>query len=398
MANTITQFQLIHFAQEGLLTLHDALGIARAVHRGFDKEPGFRGKTVRIGKPALATVNTFGTGAVDADTGGVDIVVDQHKEVHWKFTDSELFFSRQNVLLETHIRPAMKALAGDIDAYLAGLYDDIPWFVDVDETAANIRKNVTQPRKTLAANGVPVNDRGNMFLVIDEHEDARFRESTIFDFDKVGQVGANTQIAGSAGFYQGIEMIYSGKIKRHTSGTVVSAGTDVIGAVNNGAGYAAGIKTMAIDGLSLSETLVIGDSFSIAGHTQRYVLTANTTLSSGAGTISFEPGLEAAVADNAVVTFEDGSGAVNADSYNANMMFHRNAFALAMAPLEGDIASQQARAQGWMVEQIVDDETQLGLRAMLWYDGGGINLRMDALYGAVTLDRNRAVLLRGNDL
>jgi len=398
MANTITQAELIWFANEGLMTLHDAMGMARSVHRGFSEEAGFRGKTIRIHKPDSPTINNFGTGAQDANDSGVDIVLSNHKEAHWRFTDSELFFSRRGVLLNSHIRPAMKELAGAIEDDLTDLYIDIPYRYDVTTTAADVRKNVTQPRKILAANGVPINDRGNMFFAMDENLDAIFRESTMFDFDKLGpEAAARMQVGAASNMYQGIEFFYTGKIEEHTSGTVLSAGNDVLAAVNNGGGYAADVTSMAIDGLNGTETLLIGDSFSIAGQTTRYVLTANTTLAAGAGTITFAPGLSAAVADNAVVTFDDGNVAGNnADNFYANLLYHRNAFALAMAPLEGDVASEQARAQGWVVANVVDPETNLGLRLMVWYDGNGINLRLDALWGVKTLDEKMACRVLGD--
>ena len=346
MANTITQYELIHFANEGLITLHDKLGISATVHRRFAEETGFRGKTVRIAQPASPTINNFGTGAQDATTSGVDIVLDQHKEAHWKFTDSELFFSRQNVLLDSHIRPAMKELAGAIDLSLAERYVDIPWDFSWDADAADIRRNVTQPRKILAASGAPVDDEGNMFFVMDENADASFRESTIFDFDKVGPAAGAAQLSSrTRRVYQGIEFMYSGKIQEHTSGTVLSAGNDAVGALT--ADAAIGATSIAVDGLNGSETILAGDSFVLAGNRQRYVVTATTTLSTGAGTITFAPGLAQAHLNNDVITFVDGAVAGNnQDNFYANMVYHRHAFGLAMARLEGDTASEQARRQG----------------------------------------------------
>jgi hypothetical protein len=394
MANSLTQFNLIYFAQEALMTLHDKLGLAARVHRGFSNEPGFRGKTIRIAKPATPAVNVFGTGSADVTTGGTDLVLDQHYETHIKFTDAELMYSSPGSLLNTHVRPSIQALAGAIDTDIAELYKFVPWAVDVNTTAGSERKNVTQPRKILAANGVNVEDFGNMFLATDEIEDARFRESTMFDSQTTGESAAEMmQLQGASLIYQGIGIFRSGKIQTHTSGTVITGGNDIAGAAN--ADGAVGATSLAIDGLSGSETILAGDSFVFANHSQRYVATATTTLGTGAGTVSFFPALVAAVPENTVVTFEAGAS-TNAGNFYANMMFHRHAFALGMAPLSNDQASAQARAQGWQVENVVDPDTNLGLRAMVWYDGTGVNLRFDALWGAVCLDPNMAVRLRGD--
>jgi hypothetical protein len=268
--------------------------------------------------------------------------------------------------------------------------------VDVNTSANAERKNVTQPRKILAQNGVNVEDIGNMFLAIDETEDARFRESAMFDNQTTGEDAARLmQLQGSSLMYQGINIFRSGKIQTHTSGTAI-AGGDAAGAVNLDPGpYAVGATAVVVDAFTGSETVVAGDAFVFANHSQRYVATATTTMSSGAGTISFFPPLVASVPNNTVITFEAG-GSTNAGAFHANLMFHRHAFALGMAPLSNDQASAQARAQGWQVENVVDPDTNLGLRAMVWYDGTGLNLRFDALWGAVCLDPNMAVRLRGD--
>jgi len=80
--------------------------------------------------------------------------------------------------------------------------------------------------------------------------------------------------------------------------------TDVAGAVNNASGYSAGSTSMAIDGLSGTETIEEGIEFSIADCRGTYVVKEAVTLSGGAGTITFYPGLESSVSDDDVVTFK----------------------------------------------------------------------------------------------
>lgn len=73
-------------------------------------------------------------------------------------------------------------------------------------------------------------------------------------------------------------------------------------AINNGAGYAAGTTTINVDGATGSAVLQAGDFLVIDGHCQRYKVTAQNTASSGAfSSVTIRPGLQAAVADNAVV-------------------------------------------------------------------------------------------------
>ena len=83
--------------------------------------------------------------------------------------------------------------------------------------------------------------------------------------------------------------------------------TDLAGAVNNGSGYSAGDTSMAIDALNAAEVVTADDEFTIANLRGVYRVTADVTLSSGAGTISFYPGLESDVGDDIVITFSQGS-------------------------------------------------------------------------------------------
>ena len=84
---------------------------------------------------------------------------------------------------------------------------------------------------------------------------------------------------------------------------VLSQLTDWAGEVDLGAGYAAGTATIHIDGLGATEVIEEGDQFTIENHSTIYTITADTTLSSNEGDITFYPGLEAAVIDNDDITF-----------------------------------------------------------------------------------------------
>jgi hypothetical protein len=80
--------------------------------------------------------------------------------------------------------------------------------------------------------------------------------------------------------------------------------TDLTGAVNNAPGYAAGSTSMAINGLSGSETIPQHSLFRIATARGLYRTTASCTLTGGGGSISFFPGLMDAAVNSDVVTIE----------------------------------------------------------------------------------------------
>ena len=75
------------------------------------------------------------------------------------------------------------------------------------------------------------------------------------------------------------------------------------GAVNLSAGYVKGTKTMALDGLGSTETIEANDEFYLANKRFIYTITTGVTLSSGAGNVTFFPGVEDAVVNDDVITF-----------------------------------------------------------------------------------------------
>ena len=84
----------------------------------------------------------------------------------------------------------------------------------------------------------------------------------------------------------------------------VSQLTTLTGAVNLTAGYDAGDTSMVLDALQSSGTIEAGQEFAIQYRKEVYTITADATIASNAATISFYPGLEADVDDDAAITFK----------------------------------------------------------------------------------------------
>lgn len=73
------------------------------------------------------------------------------------------------------------------------------------------------------------------------------------------------------------------------------------GAVNNAAGYAIGATTMLVN--TITGAVAVGDRFNVVGSDDDHVITAHTETTGNTTSITFTPGLEGAVLDDAVITF-----------------------------------------------------------------------------------------------
>jgi hypothetical protein len=75
-------------------------------------------------------------------------------------------------------------------------------------------------------------------------------------------------------------------------------------------------------------------------------------------------------------------------AYRQNMIFHRNAFALAMVPLEKPAGATDVARKTYK---------GLSVRVIPYYDGSNdvSNWRLDVLYGVKTLDNRLAVRVSG---
>ena len=384
MANTLGAYDPVWFANTALDLLYENLGMALAVHRGYDRTPQEKGSTIQIRRPGtfeskpMGGSNDGANKAQDVSTETLEIKLDQWEGVTYALRDDELTYARETIIQE-HIEPAVMALAIKIDASLCGLWNRVPWVVDAAETGAVT--DFTNCDRVLFDNKVPEAMR---YLMVNGERKAAYQALPVFHQANTSSDGEMTQRTGFLGDKFGFNIFANQNVVKRTLTTGGTALTGFVGAAS--AAQTAGQSSLAVDGLGPAAGVVdAGTTFSIAGQSQRYVTTEATPLASGGGTLNFFPVLEANVANNAVVTLHNHSGRPS-----ENLAFHRTAFALAMAPLSliGD-------GMGAAIHATSDPRTNLSLRARTWYDADNSRFKVgvDALWGQRVLNENRAVRL-----
>lgn len=384
MANTLGVYNPIFYAQEALIHLRKNLGLASRVYRSFEAERrqfGL-GDTVKIRRPSTFTAANAPASASDLNTETVTVTLDQWKEVKFSLTDKELAYTGDRIISD-HIAPAAYALADDVDQALAELTYHVPHSYQAagDDLAV---ADIVGVRKTMVNNNAPVGDAGNMHLMVGPEGEADLLKLSEFSQQQgAGDVGVSTQLTGSLGRKFGFEVFQN----QNTKGALAVSHTDGTGAVNNAAGYAINATSIAVDAMGASELFEKGSVFTIAGDTQKYSLTADSTMSGGAGTLNFAPGLKSAAADDAVVTFDDTGITAGTE---IDLAFHRNAFALIMVPLP-DMPDEL----GANVAVVSDPVSGISVRSRIYYLGNTseVHVALDTLYGVVALDPNLACRL-----
>lgn len=374
MANSLGNYNETFFAQEALIQLEKALGMAARVYRGYDPSPKAKGDTIQIRRPSTFTVQDAPSAAQDVNTENVSIQLNQWKEVKFKLTDKELSLTSEK-LISDHIRPAAYALADYIDQQLNALYYQIP-NVTVHQNPF-VMDDVSAVRKVMQDLKVPVRD-GIAFEVGTDVEAFMLNKLAASGMQPGQQDSAIRQ--GTIGNLFGFDVFANQNTPTHTSGVAADAvGALTVATVKGG-------STITFNAVTAAATFKKGDTLTIAGDAQNYVCQADIA-ADGTGLVTgmqVFPTLKQVNNIGAVVTVTLlGAGKTQ------HLGFHRNAFALAMAPLS-ELGAELGQAR---IATISDPWTNLSLRSRIFYVGNdsAVYVALDVLFGVQTLDPNLAV-------
>lgn len=410
MANTIVTPDI--FAKEAVMILENELVMAKQVYRGHEKEftnsvNGYAvGNTVSIRKPTDFTVRTGSTAAnQDVTEGSTSITVDTMKGVDFSFTSTELTLDIRD-LSERVIRPAMIQLANAVDVDVMSLYTSVPSWVGTPGQVINSFADFAKGPERLDELAVPQD-----------------RSAVLSPADQWGLIGSQTglYIQGAAneayrkanlGMIGNVDTYMSQNVPTHVVG--VATGTPLVQGGSQNVTYATvkdtGTQTLNTDGWTNSTVGILkkGDVFTIAGvfavnpvskatlpFLRQFVVMADADsgASTGPAALTISPPIivsgaqqtvSAAPADNAAITVLGTGGT----GYRQNMIFHKNAFSLAMVPLVKQPGAIDVARQSYK---------GISVRVTPYYTGSNDTSawRLDILYGKKAIDPRLATRLSG---
>jgi hypothetical protein len=311
---TNTFISVKEFTRQTMMRLYELLVFPNLVYKDFSGDfVADKGASIQVEKPSVYTASEFdqATGIVPQGTAkeSVTVTLDHLADVSLEYSAIQRAVSIGNLAKE--IEGAAIALAQKINSDGLLLYKDIPYFSG-------------------AANADPdgLDDFANGALVLDKHfapqgmrkglwnptAYSKFRVlGDVVNANKSGTTDALRM--GEIGNISGLSNFMSQSVKTHTT---VGAGTPL---VDNGAGYAAGVSAIHVDGLSTG--FAVGDIFTLGGY--QYVVVTAGTLSTADQDITIYPALQANVANDDALTI--------IATHVANLVFHENAFAFVTRPL-----------------------------------------------------------------
>lgn len=405
MANTTLTADII--AKEAVMILENNLVMAKKVYRGYEddfekKVNGYEvGETISIRKPTDFTVRTTAVMSTqDVVEGKTTLTVDQRRGVDFEFSSHDLTLKIGD-LSERVIKPAMVQLANSVDTYLTGLYSSVPNWVGTPGQVINSFSDFYAGKERLMEYAVPTD---SLCSVLSPQDEAGMLGSQTSLFIQDAAKGAYR--SGNLGVIGGVDTYMSQNVRTHTVG--VATGTPLVKGASQTSTYASvkdsNTQTLATDGWTASQTGILkaGDVFTIANvyavnpvtkatlpFLKQFVVTADVDSDgSGNATPTISPAIitsgafqnvSAAPADNAAITVMGTGGT----AYRQNLMFHKNAFALAMVPLVSPPGAVDVSRQSYK---------GVNVRVIPVYDGTNdvSKWRCDILFGAKTIDHRRA--------
>lgn len=305
------------WAMESLMVLWPNMVAARRCYRDFENSVAKFGDTVNTRRPGSfnAYRKTPG-GAIqtqDAVATNVAIPLDQQAYVSFVVDDTNLSKSVIEIM-SLFAAPAVLGITSHVDKTILGQY---PKFIGNSYgglgqmTTSNAMDYLIGARQKCSDLMMPDDMQRN--LIVGTSAEAKLLGLSAFNKANESSDGGGTQATGHMGMKFGFDIQACQNMASFTNAIPTSAG-----AVNNASGYAVGSTTLTVDGI----TGAIGTNtwLTIAGDYTPQRVTAHTETTGNTTSITITPGLQAAVVDNAVITFITPGQVNNASGYAAGFV------------------------------------------------------------------------------
>ncbi len=376
MPNTLSAVMPKLLAQ-GLVALRSSCVMPRLVNRALEPLAGAKGSTIDVPIPSAITavaVTPANTAPVTADVSPtvVTVPLDQWYEAPFYMTDKDMLEVMAGTI-PMQASEAIKALANNINAYILGFYKDVYGYAGTAGTTpfASDLTALTAARKVLGNQLAPMGDR-RLVLNMDAEANA-LGQRAIQDASWRGNAAGIVE--GMIGRTLGFDIFSDQQMPTHTAGTAS-------GATTNTAGYAIGVSAVTLASAGTG-TILVGDVFTFANHTQTYTCTAGDADVSGGGTLSFSPPLVAALPTSAQAITLKASHAIN-------LAFQRDWLSFASRPF----ADADASGMGRFIPA-VDPVSGLAIRLEVTREHKRTRWSFDALYGAKVTRKEFAARIAG---
>lgn len=404
MANTFKVASVI--AKEAIGILENNLVMGNKVHRAHENEfkstvNGYKkGDTITIRRPTDFTVTDGATmDTQEIIEGSTSLVIDKRKHVAFEVSSQDMTLKLSD-FRERVIEPAAIQLANQIDTDLMGLYKYVPNWVGTPNQTVNSYADFAKAPERLDEYAVPQMGRCAALSPAD-HWGLLGNQTGLYIQDAAK--GAYRQ--GSLGMIGGIDTYMSQNVPTHTVGSDVTTVTVNQSVTTSTLAYSSVKDSMQQTITIAGGTLNPGDVFTIADvNAVNPVTKADlgfakqfTVISYDSNSLTFYPAMIWSGAQQTVAVASGVSDlntkaitAVGTAStgYRQNLVFHKNAFALAMVPLEVPAGA---------VDTVRQSKNGFSIRVQPVYDG--INdvssWRMDVLYGVKAIDPRLATRLSG---
>lgn len=418
MANTSLTADIV--AKTALPILENELGFIKKMYRAHESEfsgnvNGYKvGETISILRPADFTVRSGATlSTQDVIEGKTTLTVDQQIGVDFQFTSTELTLKIED-LAQRVIKPAMSNIANYLaNDLLTQMYRGVYNWVGTPGQLVNSFSDYAKAPERLDEMAVPAADRCSV-LSPSDHWGLVGNQTSLYI-----QGAANSAYReGSLGDIGGVTNYMSQVVPTHTVGPM--GGTPLVNGASQNVTYDtaknAWTQSLITDGwtAAAASRVKAGDVFTLyaAGTSgakvkmvnpktkavtdvdQQFVVTADGS-SDGSGnlTLTISPPIitsgphqtvNAAPADNAGLVFVGTAST----GYKQNMVFHKNAMALAIVPMEMPQAAYNGARQTYK---------DISVRVIPIYDGTNdiSKWRLDLLYGRKLIDPRLATRLSG---